>query len=165
MLLIPKLGKKPPKARKAIRRSRIKPGKVKFKAHGENPFKSYHCRRSPAETARWAEQEAERRRGNPTEAEAAVASILSRYGVRYEREKVWENGDHPITSDFWLPDYKLTIECDGENHRQNAAYDRSRAMWLARKHKVGTVRLWNRNVLSGAAEERIKSMLGLNETA
>jgi very-short-patch-repair endonuclease len=159
-LLFPK-PKKRTKVRKPLRRSRIKPGKNKFKAYGENPFKTYHRSRDEAETDRWAEDQAERRRSNPTEAEAAVEGILDQLGVAYIREKVWANGSHPIFSDFYLPDHKMTIECDGENHRADKVYDRRRSMWLARKHGVGTVRLWNRDCLNGKAALRLREMLGL----
>ena len=163
MLLFPKpkRQKKPPKP---LRRGKQpKRGKTKFSAFEDNPFKQYHRHHSEAQTDRWAEEEAERRRGSPTEAEAAVASILDSLGVAYIREKIWSNGCHPIFSDFYLPDHKITIECDGENHRENAIYDRRRALWLARKFNVGTVRLWNRDCLNGKAEARIREMLGITD--
>ena len=34
-------------------------------------------------------------------------------------------------------------------------------MWPARDHKIATVRFWYEQVFSGAAEERIRQMLGL----
>lgn len=160
MLLFPKPTKRI-KAPKSPKRSRIKPGKSKFKAHGDNPFKTYHSKYPTTETDLWAEQQAERRRSNPTEAEAAMEAILSRAGIPYVREKVWANGDHPVTSDFWLPSHKITLEIDGAAHRKDVIFDRRRALWLARKYGVGTKRFWNSEVFSGVAEAWIAESLGV----
>jgi hypothetical protein len=33
---------------------------------------------------------------------------------------------HPIFSDFYFPDYKITLECDGEKHKDDLPYDPSK---------------------------------------
>lgn len=154
----PKQGKRPKKEPRPLKRSRIKRGKVRFHDHGAY---ACNCHQDPAEVARWAEEQADYRRRNPTDAEAAVASILHNYGIKHEREVIWTNGDHPIFSDFLLPRHRITLETDGPQHKDDVEYDRRRADWLARKHKVGTVRFTNQEVRSGACEARLRQMLGI----
>lgn len=161
MLMFPKPTKRPKRKPKPLKRSRIKPGRSKFEAHGENPFKQYHSSYSTAEIDLWAEQKAEERRRHPTPEEAAIEEILMQHGIKYEREKIWPNGDHPVFSDFYLPRHFITLEIDGRQHAKDVTFDARRANWLARKHKVGTVRFTNKEVASGAAEARIIQMLGL----
>lgn len=158
MLLIPKLGKKPKKAPKPLRRSRIKPGRTKFAADfGDGK----RCRRrSDADVLKMAQIRRLERLSSATPAELAMDGILRSLGVKFEREHIVMNGDRFCLLDFWLPRWNLVLEIDGSVHLNQKTYDAARTRWLASKgYKVA--RFWNRNVISGACEERIKQMLGL----
>lgn len=153
----PKLGKKPKRKPRPLKRSRIKPGSTHFVDY-LNPVKRYAgCYEIPA----WAHAEAEGRRQAPTEAEAAIGAILSRKGLSYEREKIWPNGPKPVFSDFYLKSHHITIECDGAHHRLNKVKDNKRALWLARYWGTGTIRFWNGECMDGTAEVRIVQAFGL----
>ena len=45
--------------------------------------------------------------------EDAVEGVIAKYRVQYQRQHVIGNGIYgsPITCDFYLPDYRLAIEC------------------------------------------------------
>jgi len=80
--------------------------------------------------------------------------------VRYEREKIWPNGDRPVFSDIYAPDYRLTIEAAGGQHRANRKHDQGRALWLARRFGVGTIRFRNSDILNGKAEADLAQRFG-----
>jgi very-short-patch-repair endonuclease len=94
-------------------------------------------------------------------AQVAVGEMLRHFGINFEYEKIWPNGDHPYFSDVYLPDHKLTIECDGNHHRDQKKADIGKSMYIARNFGVATVRVWNSDVDSGLALQRIREMLGL----
>jgi very-short-patch-repair endonuclease len=98
---------------------------------------------------------------NPTAAEEAFAGILNRLGIKFEREKIILNGDRFVLLDFYIPSVKLVVELDGAQHRGQKGYDMGRSMWLARVHGLHVVRFWNKAVMDGTAEARIRQMLGL----
>jgi very-short-patch-repair endonuclease len=45
-----------------------------------------------------------------------MAGILHRLGVKFEREKVFLNGDRLVLADFYIHSVKLVIELDGAGH-------------------------------------------------
>jgi|HubBroStandDraft_2_1064218.scaffolds.fasta_scaffold971511_1 very-short-patch-repair endonuclease len=65
--------------------------------------------------------------------------MLSRLGIKFEREKIILNGDRWVLLDFFIPSVNLAIELDGSQHRDQKQYDHGRSMWLARKG-IKTVR-------------------------
>ena len=102
----------------------------------------------------------QKRLANATPAEEAMAEILTRLGVKFEREKIILNGDRWVLLDFLLPSVNIALELDGEGLRLQKQYDLERSMWLAR---IGfkVARFWNRAVLDGTAELRIMEMIGM----
>jgi very-short-patch-repair endonuclease len=157
MLLIPKLGKKARNKPKRLAARR------KFKAHGDNPFKCYRRRYTDYQVMCQAEVCRQKRLANATPAEEAMDEILTRLGVKFEREKIILNGDRWVLIDFFLPSINLALELDGEGHRLQKQYDHERSMWLARKG-IKVARFWNKAVMDGSAEMRVKEMLGFNDT-
>jgi very-short-patch-repair endonuclease len=158
--MFPKQGKRPRKLPKWLRRSqkRIAP-KAKFKADWEDGKRSRWL--SDAEVWRRAREKQAERLREATEEENALAAILLRLGVVFEREKIIQNGDRFVLLDFYVPSVKLCIEVDGFQHHLNRRYDAGRSMWLAKKHSIKTARCWNSEVMDGIAEHRIREMLGL----
>jgi very-short-patch-repair endonuclease len=158
MLMFPK-PKKQIKARKPLRRSKKR---IATRATFKDFDNGKRCRRrSDAEVMAKAMECRAERLANPTEAEAAMTEILTRLGVRFEREAIFLNGDRWIAADFLIPSVKLVIELDGAGHRLQKRYDAGRSMWLARNHGLSVVRLWNRACFDGTAEQRIMEMLGI----
>jgi very-short-patch-repair endonuclease len=158
VLLFPKpiRRKKPPKS---LRRSRVKRAKGSFKA-SDNGKRT--PRRDPAEVRAWAMAKQAEKRAELSPAQLAIGAFLARQGIRFEYETYWENGDYPIFSDIFIPSLKLTIECDGDFHRQQRRADIARALYLARRYGIGTLRVWNRDCPNGKAEARLKQQLGLS---
>jgi very-short-patch-repair endonuclease len=146
-------GKKPKKKPKRLAARR------KFKAHSDNPFKCYRRRYTDYQVMCQAEVCRQKRLANATPAEEAMAEILTRLGIRCEREKIILNGDRWVLLDFFIPSVNLALELDGEGHRLQKHYDHERSIWLARKG-IKVVRFWNKGVLNGTAEQRIREMLG-----
>ena len=82
------------------------------------------ARHSSIQKNRWASYSDERRREvissmhshngwrKPTSIERKVAEQLDRYGVRYIQQKTINKSKFIL--DFWLPDYQLVIECNGD---------------------------------------------------
>jgi very-short-patch-repair endonuclease len=157
MLLFPKATKRL-KPRKPLRRTRIKRAKGSFKA-SDNGKRT--VRRDPAEVHAWAMARQAEKRAELSPAQIAIGTFLARHRIRFEYEVYWENGDYPIFSDICLPDHKLTIECDGDFHKDQKRADIARSLYLARRFGVATIRVWNRDCLNGKAEERLRQTLGL----
>jgi very-short-patch-repair endonuclease len=157
LILFPKPKKriKPPKPLK--RGKAIKKCRGSFKASDNGKRKP---RRDPAKTEAWALQKRAEKLADLSPAQLAIGAILSRYGIRFEYEKYWPNGDYPVFSDLHLPDHKITIECDGNFHRGQRRADMGKAMYIARNFGVGTIRFWNSECLDGTAEARIKQAFG-----
>ena len=53
---------------------------------------------------------------HPSQFELAVAETLDRLGIQYEREHRLVIDDIPMRFDFWLPDYQVAIEVQGQIH-------------------------------------------------
>jgi very-short-patch-repair endonuclease len=123
--------------------------------------KSYRRRYSDAEVVAKAEECRRERLHDSTPAEEAMDAILRRLGVKFEREKIFLNGDRWVLVDFYVASVKLVIELDGQQHRLQKQYDHGRSMWLARKHSIKTARFWNAAVMDGTAEKRVIEMLRL----
>lgn len=154
----PKTGKRPKAAPKPIQRTPIKKrkGSAKCSDNGKRT-----PRRDPAKTWAWALQKQREKLEELSPAQLAIGIMLRNYGVKFEYEKPWPNGDNPYFSDLWLPDHKITIECDGNHHRDQKKADTGKSMYIARNFGVATVRVWNADVQSGIALQRIREMLGL----
>jgi very-short-patch-repair endonuclease len=160
MLLFPKPTKRT-KVRKPIRRSKKR---IASRAKFKNWDNGKRCRRrSDAEVLAKAQECRRERLLNPTIAEEVFSGILVRLGVKFEREKIILNGDRWVLLDFFIPAVNLAIELDGSQHRLQKNYDHGRSMWLAR-HGIKVVRLWNRAVFDGQAEQRVREMLGIGAT-
>ena len=60
------------------------------------------------------------RRCQGSKLETKTKHILDKYNVKYEREKTFDNlyglKNRLLRFDFYLPDYNLLIECQGEQH-------------------------------------------------
>lgn len=95
---------------------------------------------------------------SPTEAETALAGILSVIGIQFEREKFFPNGDRFILCDVYLPNQKLALEADGSAHRLQSKYDIARDAWLLAVHKVRTIRFDNKTILKTPAIVAAKVM-------
>jgi hypothetical protein len=56
--------------------------------------------------------------------EKEIAEILDKYNIKYEREKrfLYCRNKRPLPFDFWLPDYGLLIEYQGEQHFEEVNY-------------------------------------------
>jgi very-short-patch-repair endonuclease len=160
-LLFPK-PKKRIKIRKPLKRSKKRPAaRAKFREFGANCTKAYRRRYSDYEVTCQAEVCRQRRLENATPAEEAFGAILTRLGVKYEREKVILNGDRWVLIDFFIPSVNLAVELDGAQHLAQKEYDHGRSMWLARKG-IKVCRFWNKAVMDGTAEQRIREALRLN---
>lgn len=132
-LLFPK-PKRKVKPRKPLKRgTKNIAARAVFEEWGKNCTKSYRRRVTDAEVRAKAEEWRLKRLSNPTLAEEAFTAILIRLGVKFERERIWLNGDRWILTDFFIPSVSLVIELDGEGHRLQKGYDHGRSMWLARQ--------------------------------
>jgi very-short-patch-repair endonuclease len=152
MLMFPKLGKRRRKKPKPLANRR----KFKDWATGKR-----HRRKTDAEVMAWAREKRQERLSNPTPAEDAFGAILRSLGITYVPEHIIQNGDSHICIDFYLPRWNLAVEIDGkELHDRQKRYDKERSIWLAREQKMNVVRFTNFEVLSGAAEQRLREMLG-----
>lgn len=83
--------------KKPLRRKRIATRSV-FKAHGDNPLKTYRRRYTDYAVMVRAEICRQDRLRNRTRAEMAFAELLDGMKVQYEIEKIFLNGD----PGFWL---------------------------------------------------------------
>ena len=56
--------------------------------------------------------------------EKETAKLLIQYGVKYEREKkfTWLKHKNQLFLDFYLPEYNIVIECQGEQHFKLSGY-------------------------------------------
>ncbi|MEK7187102.1 MAG: endonuclease domain-containing protein [Patescibacteria group bacterium] len=62
-------------------------------------------------------------------------------GARFKRQ----HSIGPYILDFYCPEYKLAIEIDGAQHKENREYDKERTMFL-REQGIREVRFWNKQV-------------------
>ena len=57
---------------------------------------------------------------NNSELEEATKQILQKYNIKYIPQKLYNGliglGNGSLSYDFYLPDYNLLIECQGEQH-------------------------------------------------
>lgn len=163
MLLFPKPKKKPKRPRKPLPRSKKRiAARTKFVEWGKNSCKAYRRKFTDDEVTAKAVECRRERLANATEAEDEMARILANLGLVFVREKIIVNGDRWVLLDFFIPSHMLVIELDGDQHRFQKEYDQGRSMWLARKHRLKTVRFWNNQVMNGQAEQRLRQMLGFD---
>lgn len=149
-----------PKSKKPIKRCITKLAtRRKFKADWGDGKRT---RRFPdGEVLRRAREKQLERLSRPTEGENALAAILTRLAVGYEREKIVQNGDNFILLDFFLGKWKLVLEVDGSAHDSQRQYDHERSIWLAKTKGWNVMRSSNREVFNGQAEQRLRVALGL----
>jgi very-short-patch-repair endonuclease len=146
MAFAPKLLKSLKRRAALKRKKRILP-KGKFKAHGDNPLKTYRRKRSDAEVLAHANRCRMERIQNRTRAEMRLAELLDQNGVLYEVEKIFLNGDRHIAVDFYISSARLAIEVDGSAHDTQKSYDAGRDRWLLGTYGVRTLRLTNDEVV------------------
>jgi hypothetical protein len=115
----PKAGKRSNAAPKRLKRSPIKPGRTKFNEFGANPFKTYRRRYSDAQVLAMAMKRRAERFANPTAAEIAFSTMLTRLGIKHVREKIILNGDRFVLLDIWLPKWNLVVELEWPVSRQS----------------------------------------------
>lgn len=143
----PKLFCRIPKPRKPIKRRRTKiAAKSVFKAHGDNPLKTYRRRFTDYQVTLRAEVSRQARLRNRTRAEMAFAELLDGLRIPYEVEKIFLNGDRHILADFYFKDRKFVVELDGSAHDNQKGYDAGRDAWLLRRYGVRTIRIENQSV-------------------
>lgn len=160
MLLFPKPVKRI-KVRKPLKRGKKKlAARRKFKGF-DNITKHYRRRYTDYQVMCQAEVCRQKRLANPTPAELEMSSILTILGIKHERERIILNADRFVLIDIFVPSVNLAIELDGNVHRHQQQYDHERSMWLARQYSIKTVRFFNAEVHSGAAQTRIKQTLGI----
>ena len=86
-------------------------------------------------------------RNNPTAAESKLwFEYLRQIPYKIYRQKPIDN----YIVDFYLPQFKLVIEVDGETHLRDAKYDDNRTRELE-KLGLAVIRFWNDDVLNGFA--------------
>lgn len=128
------------------RRKQIKV-RAKFKAHGDNPLKSYRRRFTDYQVMVRAEMCRQQRLCSRTRAEMAFSEMLDSLRILYQSEAIFQNGDRFILADFYFKAQKLVIEIDGSAHDGQKQYDAGRDAWLLRAYGERTIRFANRQVL------------------
>ncbi len=89
-------------------------------------------------------------RKNPTEAERILWQEVrgKKIGnVRFHRQ--YSIG--PYILDFFCPTFRLAIELDGSQHKDEKEYDKERDLFLKDKG-ITTIRFWNEEVTKNLAE-------------
>ena len=87
---------------------------------------------------------------NPTEAEAKFGKLLTDNGIRYESQKVIKCGQRYYIVDFYLTDYRIIVEVDGEYHEdpeQKARDEERQGRLLGKQHIRKLVRFTNDQVM------------------
>jgi very-short-patch-repair endonuclease len=140
-------GLKPLSRKKPLKRSRKRiAARAKFKAHGDNPLKTYRRRFTDYQVMVRAEIARQARLRDRTSAEVAFCGMLDDIGVLYESEKVFLNGDRFIIVDMYVKDAKIAFEIDGSAHDGQKGYDDGRDKWLLRVYRVRTIRFTNEQI-------------------
>ncbi len=91
--------------------------RAKFKEFGADCTKTYRRKFSDAGVLAHAEECHRKRLADPSPAEQEMTAVLSRLGVKFEREKIILNGDRWVLIGFFIPSVSLEIELDREGHR------------------------------------------------
>jgi hypothetical protein len=152
MLFFPKPIRKP-KARKPLkRRPKTIAKRSVFKAHGDNPLKTYRRRFTDYQVMARAQICRQQRLRNRTRGEMAFTELLDSMGLLCESEAIFLNGDRWVLIDFLVRSAKFAFEIDGSSHDNQKEYDADRDAWLLRVYGVRTVRLTNAQVLGCAAK-------------
>lgn len=76
-----------------------------------------------------------------TRHETLMAVGLEEIGISYRSQFVV----HPYILDFFLPEYKLAIEVDGDSHKRQMEYDQRRSRRLSKKG-IKVIRFLNADV-------------------
>lgn len=132
----------------------------KFKAHGDNPLKTYRRRFSDYTVMCQAESARQARLRDRTLAELAFEEILVKLGVSYETEKIIQNGDRWVLLDYACG--LRAFEIDGSAHRDQPDYDAGRTRWLEGKG-YAVHRFTNYEVLQNPEEttQKVQEILQL----
>lgn len=126
------------------RRKEIK-ARAKFKAHGDNPLKSYCCRFTDYQVMVRAKMCRQQRLCSRTRAEMAFSEMLDSLRILYQSQAIFQKGDRFIIADFYFKAQKLVIEIDGSAHDGQKQYDAGEM--LLRTYGERTIRFSNRQVL------------------
>jgi very-short-patch-repair endonuclease len=149
----PKMGPRPKKARRPIpaRSGHIKRKCVALRYRDPTPEQIAYmrqCQQQNLDQTRYAQ---------PT---LVLIEVLNDLGIRYSREHpTWYDGDRFVLSDFWLPDYKLSIEQAGAQHRFEQIRDAEKARIIFDQTGFRTARFWNKWFLAPGLRERIIALL------
>lgn len=123
------------------------------------------------------------RRGNTTScgciqstAEYNAIKYLNRYNINYECQKKFDDlvgiGGGKLSYDFFLPDYELLIECQGQQHFYSMGYiggkkrferqvehdKRKREYALDHNYELFEIPYWEYNNIESVLEEKIGSL-------
>jgi very-short-patch-repair endonuclease len=91
----------------------------------------------------------------------AVESELTALGIRYRREEiVFYDGDLFVLVDLWLPNLKIGIEADGQQHRFQRRYDIQKDRMVEEVTGFKICRRWNAWFLRPNLRERMVEILG-----
>jgi very-short-patch-repair endonuclease len=161
MLLFPKTFRKKKPAKRLKRSYKPIAKRTVFKAHGDNPLKTYRRRFTDYQVMIRAEVARLARLRNRTSAEMAFCSILDDMRVLYESEKIFLNGDRFILVDMYVKSSKLALEVDGSAHDDQKGYDGGRDKWLLRTYGVRTVRFANAEVFRSCHKMKARLTLEL----
>ena len=102
-------------------------------------------------------------RGNPTDAERALWSILRRRQVSgYKFRRQAPIGNYIV--DFVCFELRLVIEVDGGHHVESAGYDAARTAWLEGEG-FRVIRFWNNQVLQEMEGVREAIFLAVQQPA
>lgn len=86
-------------------------------------------------------------------------------GVKYERQKViFTNEWEFFIVDFYIPKYKLVIEIDGKQHKENKEYDKYRTEKLKSVGVRKVLRFTNKDIKT-MSPKRIREILIVNMIA
>lgn len=97
---------------------------------------------------------------NPTKEEQKLKELLAFYNIKYIFQKDIHINNDFIIADFYLPDYNLIIEIDGNQHYtpEGLIKDQEKTKLLSLKGYEKIMRLKNQQVIQ-LTEQRFKDLL------
>jgi very-short-patch-repair endonuclease len=91
----------------------------------------------------------------------ALEQELRQLGIAYRREEiVFYDGDLYVIVDFWLPNLKIGVECDGQQHRFQHRYDIQKDQMVREVTGFRICRRWNAWFLAPNLRGRLIDILG-----
>lgn len=132
-------------------KSKRRPKQVKQKKKKKKKRRSYE------ELAKKCSEE-QRKKANRLERK--VKAVLEFSGVNYIWQQPFWNSTQFYVVDFYLPDHKIVIECDGSYHEEMKERDEERTMWLRCNMPVKeVVRIHYTQFFSNCKEETEENLL------